>query len=217
MSAEATLRNPFLSPRKVTKKEQEERRKAAILKSQKERSSMILDRCFNCGEDWSSQYVVLDTETTGIGDMDTITELSIISIDGKVLFTSLFNPQRPLDEKITKITGITDEMLKDAPLFAEKADEILEILTGKTVLGWNVGFDRKMVERAYSTASMSQPFCEWECAMKMYHIMRMDGKGKWPKLQEALNAEGIVRSQEHRATGDCYDTLAVLKNLAGAE
>lgn len=217
MSAEATLRNPFLSPRKVTKKEQEERRKAAILKSQKERSSMILDRCFNCGEDWSSQYVVLDTETAGVGDMDTITELSIISIDGKVLFTSLFNPQKPLDEKITEITGITDDMLKDAPLFAEKADEILEILTGKTVLGWNVEFDRKMVERAYSTVSMSQPFCEWECAMKMYHIMRMDGKGKWPKLQESLNAEGIVRSQEHRATGDCYDTLAVLKKLAGAE
>lgn len=65
-----------------------------------------------------SEYVTVDIETTGLNvEKDNIIELAVCKVRNKRIidsFTSFINPQKPLHEAITKITGITDNMLKDA-------------------------------------------------------------------------------------------------------
>ena len=161
---------------------------------------------------------ILDTETTGIkGDVRVI-ELSVIDLEGHVVFNSLFNPGMPLPEEIPELTGITDEMLKDAPFFFQKIGEISRILQGSSVIAWNADFDRKwltnellMVSQGMTAASMC-----WFDAMELCSYASGRAR-KWYKLIEAKKDHGIGENQEHRATSDCLDTLAVMRRIAGLD
>ena len=159
---------------------------------------------------------ILDTETTGLkGDVRVI-ELSIIDLEGNTVFNSLFNPGMPLSEKIPELTGITDEMLEGAPFFFQKVSEIIDLLTGKQVIAWNAPFDREWLTKELLMASqgpVAASIC-WFDAMELSAFA--SGKfRKWYKLIEAKKDYGIGDSQEHRATADCLDTLAVLRKIAG--
>ena len=69
----------------------------------------------------SSLYAVVDIETTGgMPKRDRITEIAIVLYNGRQIidrFESLLNPERTIPWEITRITGITDDMVKDAPKF----------------------------------------------------------------------------------------------------
>lgn len=159
---------------------------------------------------------ILDTETTGLkGDVRVI-ELSIIDLDGNIVFHSLFNPGMLLPEKIPELTGITDEMLESAPFFFQKVTEIVNILSGKQAIAWNASFDREWLTRELLMASQGPAAASicWFDAMEFAAFA--SGKlRKWYKLIEAKRDYGIGDSQEHRATSDCLDTLAVLRKIAG--
>ena len=79
-------------------------------------------------------YAIVDIETTGgYAAANGITEISIHIFDGTRVvekFETLINPQQPIPYYIQAMTGITDEMVKDAPLFEEVAEKIYSILTG---------------------------------------------------------------------------------------
>lgn len=161
---------------------------------------------------------ILDTETTGLkGDVRVI-ELSIIDLDGNIVFHSLFNPGMPLPEKISELTGITDEMLENAPFFFQKVTEIVNILSGKQAIAWNASFDREWLTRELLMASQGPAAASicWFDAMELAAFA--SGKfRKWYKLIEAKKDYGIGDSQEHRSTADCLDTLAVLRRIAGID
>lgn len=158
-------------------------------------------------------YVILDTETTGLIDPSTrIIELAIIDFNGKLLFHSLFDPQISQPEKIVKITGLTDEMLTGAPLFLTRLDQVLEAIKGKTIVCWNAGFDQAMVENEFNRQKrlMDLNTCKWDCAMRQYSDAT-DKKDFRFALQKALKEQHVEKTQEHRALGDCLDTLSVLR------
>ena len=73
-------------------------------------------------------FAITDIETTGsFASANSITEIAIILHDGKEIvreFQSLVNPGMPLPRFITQLTGITDDMLEDAPDFEEIAEEV---------------------------------------------------------------------------------------------
>ena len=159
---------------------------------------------------------ILDTETTGLkGDVRVI-ELSVIDLEGNIVFHSLFNPGMPLPEKIPELTGITDEMLEGAPFFFQKVTEIVNLLAGKQVLAWNAPFDRQWLTNELLMASQGPAAASicWFDAMELSAFASGKFK-KGYKLIEAKKDYGIGDSQEHRATADCLDTLAVLKKIAG--
>lgn len=88
-------------------------------------------------------FVVFDLETTGLvnvpagGKMDAITEIGAVKIIGGEIrekFTTLVNPERKLDDEIVRITGITDDMLKDAPKIAEV---IPDFINSATAASWS--------------------------------------------------------------------------------
>ena len=158
----------------------------------------------------SSDAVILDTETTGVSNDARVIELAIIDMNGNVLFNSLFSIGEPLPDRISALTGITDEMLEGQAGFAEKIAEIRALLEGKTVIAWNADFDHKRIWHEFGCACASQPLCDWQDAMSIY-AYSCGKRSKWCKLQLAKEEMGIGGSQEHRAVGDCLDTLAVLQ------
>lgn len=100
-------------------------------------------------------FVVLDLETTGrntmpSASMDRITEIGACKIEGGVIkesFSTLVNPQRKLSEEIVNLTGITDEMLKDAPTYEQVMPDFYKFCNGSYLVGHNiVGFDWKFIE-----------------------------------------------------------------------
>jgi len=95
--------------------------------------------------DFPSEYVVLDIETTGLDpSYDEIIELSAIRIVDDVQvdsFSSLVKPINPIDDFITGLTGITNDMVSKAPSIEEILPQFCEFLGGNIIVGHNVNFD----------------------------------------------------------------------------
>lgn len=102
--------------------------------------------------------VLFDTETTGllkpsansVDDQPEIVELYAVAIDEEYNmlreFESFFKPRIPLTAELTKIHGISNEMLQEAPSFSDKAEELAEFFTGvDELIAHNVAFDRSML------------------------------------------------------------------------
>lgn len=103
-----------------------------------------------------NDFVVFDLETTGLnsspvyGNMDRIIEIGAYKIRGgeiKESFTTFINPERKLSDEIIKLTGITQEMVQDAPVFEEVMPDFFKFCAGSILVGHNIaGFDFKFVD-----------------------------------------------------------------------
>jgi DNA polymerase III epsilon subunit family exonuclease len=101
-------------------------------------------------------FVVFDLETTGLcttnaaGNMDRIIEIGAFKIiDGEIKesFTTFINPQRKLSDEIIKLTGIDDDMVKDAPIYEKVMPDFFKFCEGSYLVGHNIaGFDFKFVD-----------------------------------------------------------------------
>ena len=92
-----------------------------------------------------NSYVALDLETTGIGARhEKITEIGMVKvIDGEMTDTyhTMVNPHREIPKRIVELTGITDDMVKDAPGIEEILDEVLAFTEDLPLLGHQIIFD----------------------------------------------------------------------------
>lgn len=92
-----------------------------------------------------NSFVVFDLETTGLSAInDMITEIGAVKIvDGVVVdtFSELINPERPIPPKITEITGITDEMVKDKPTINMIISSFKEFIGDSVLVAHNASFD----------------------------------------------------------------------------
>ena len=95
-------------------------------------------------------YAIVDIETTGgYAAANGITEISIHVFDGQKVverFESLVNPLMPIPTYIRVMTGITNEMVEDAPVFEEIADKVYNILHDKVFVAHNVNFDYSFIK-----------------------------------------------------------------------
>ncbi len=100
-----------------------------------------------------SLYAIVDIETTGGSPRkERITEIAVYIFDGEKIideFCSLVNPERNIPYYITNLTGITNEMVADAPKFYEIAREIVEITEGKTFVAHNARFDYSFIRQEF--------------------------------------------------------------------
>jgi hypothetical protein len=104
-------------------------------------------RSWQCGDPdlCTVPFVALDLETTGAkAGAGKITEVGAVRIEGMRIvdqFQTLVNPQRAIPPMITKITGITQSMVADAPRIEEVIPGLLEFLEGAVVVAHNAPFD----------------------------------------------------------------------------
>jgi DNA polymerase III subunit epsilon len=97
-------------------------------------------------------YVVVDIETTGGWSGDRITEIGAVKIRNHEVvgeWHSLLNPQRSIPAKIVQLTGITNDMVRSAPLFAEVADSFMRFMDDGIFVAHNVNFDYGFIAREY--------------------------------------------------------------------
>lgn len=174
----------------------------------------------------SDDWVVLDTETTGLDrKSDEPVSIAILSSKGEVLLDTLVQPTTSIDSKASAIHGITNEMLidKGAPLFEEIHRKLHEILGYKKLVIYNAEFDNDMLINAAHAVDVGPALYggSWTCAMERY----AEFYGEWnphhanyknQSLSKACEQQGItdIDAPAHSALGDCLRTLALIKKMA---
>ena len=98
--------------------------------------------------EFPSDYTVVDIETNGIGDSCEIIEVSALKCRGDSeteRFSSLIKPSEPIGWFITNLTGITDDMVEDAPEANEVLQAFYDFVGDDIIIGHNVNFDVNML------------------------------------------------------------------------
>ena len=105
--------------------------------------------------------IVLDTETTGldIAEGHKIIEIGCIElIDRKItgnVFHQYISPNRKIDEKASKVHGITDDFLKDKPMFSEIINDFLSYLADSSLIIHNAPFDIGFLKKEFDDANFN--------------------------------------------------------------
>jgi DNA polymerase-3 subunit epsilon len=171
-----------------------------------------------------SDFVVMDTETTGLGQDAEIVEISITSSDGTDLFTSLVRPKMPIPPDVVAIHGITNQMVQHAPTWADVHDCVMHLFTGRKIAIYNSEYDLRMICQCSQAAGCRLPDLsrQAKCVMQIYSKYRGEwsdkhGNWRWHKLSNAAQACGVSATGAHRALADTRMTLGVLRHVASQE
>ena len=153
----------------------------------------------------TNSYVAIDIETTGLEPrLDKITEIAALRVvDGAVegRFVTLVNPGRPLGERIVELTGITDDMVKDAPGIEEILDEVLAFTEDLPLLGHQIIFDYGFLVQA--AVNQKRKFEKYGVdTLKLCRYL-MPGEEK-KNLSAACAYFEVTQDTAHRALSDAY-------------
>jgi DNA polymerase-3 subunit epsilon len=159
-------------------------------------------------------YTIIDIETTGLSpEREKITEIAVYVYDGKEIvdeFVSLVNPERSIPYFITRMTGITNEMVAEAPKFYEIAKKIIEITENRIFVAHNVEFDYGFIRAEF--ASLGYEFKRNKlCTVKLSKKI-LPGKRSY-SLGKLTSQLGIEINNRHRAAGDALATVKLFDLL----
>ncbi len=164
------------------------------------------------------RYAIVDIETTGgYASASKITEIAVFIFDGKKVieeYSSLINPEQPIPFHIQALTGITDDMVQDAPRFEDLAEDIYHLLSQNIFVAHNVHFDYSFVQAELKAAGYewkAQRLCTVRLSRKMYKGLPSYSLGK---LCQQL---GIVIEDRHRAYGDAKATVTLFQRIYEAD
>ena len=160
------------------------------------------------------EYAVVDIETTG-GNAGTsrITEIAVIIHNGTEVidrWETLVNPQQYIPLYITALTGISNEMVSDAPLFEEIAEQLFNMLSNRIFVADNVNFDYSFVRHQLEETGFkwnATKLCTVRAARKINPGLPSYSLGN---LCRSLN---ILLENRHRAGGDADATAVLLSML----
>ncbi|HWQ15512.1 MAG TPA: helicase C-terminal domain-containing protein [Roseiflexaceae bacterium] len=157
-------------------------------------------------------YVAIDVETTGLeAGVDEIIEVAAVKFRaGEVLetFQQLVRPRHSLPLKVTQLTGITADMLEDAPRFPAVAPELARFLKSYPLVGHSVEFDLRMLQA--QNMRLPQPaYDTFELAVLLMP------KAPAYRLGALTAALGIPHDDAHRALSDAHAARQVFLHLLG--
>lgn len=161
---------------------------------------------------FDSPAVFVDIETNGgNGDRGRITEIAIIRVeDGEVVeeYSSLVNPGGSIPYWITKLTGISNSDVADAPYFDEIAPEVHRMLDGAIFVAHNVRFDFSFIKRQLEAVGYTfRP--KLFCTVRMSRMMYPEHTGH--SLEKIINRHAISTESRHRAYADAKAILDFTK------
>jgi DNA polymerase III subunit epsilon len=160
----------------------------------------------------SKIFSVIDIETSGgCPNNERIIEIAIIKTDGKKIldrFSSLVFPEKRIPTFITGLTGITNEMLENAPKFFEIAAKIVEMTKDTVFVAHNVNFDYSFVKNEFQSLGYKYSL-NTLCTLSLSRRLLKGHKSY--SLGKICNDLGIVINGRHRAEGDALATVELLK------
>ncbi|MCK9504997.1 MAG: 3'-5' exonuclease [Porticoccaceae bacterium] len=183
--------------------------------------------------DWlADQSLILDTETTGLGEDAQVIEIAICDIWGTVLVDQRVRPSVPIDPAATEVHGITLDDLADCPTWPEVIDSIKELLTGRTVVIFNSGFDMAMLRNTCRAFAVDDSWlntlnvkCAMDLAVQAFGSTNRHGTislanatheagVSWPGEAHSAKVDALVTLDLVAAIYRCYlDPMAELKAL----
>lgn len=201
--AKPTLNREFSTYRFVSPKNYEEISQANLFDEVKNENQYLNE----------NEFVVFDIETTGL-DYKThkITEIGAVKIkNGKIIetFSSFVNPEQNISSEITKLTGITNEMVKDAPLLENVLPDFYKFTKNTILVGQNIQFDLGFID--YYSKQINYVF-----ENKREDTMTIAKKNiflKNYKLKTIAENLGVSLINAHRAINDAMATAKVFIKL----
>lgn len=168
-----------------------------------------------------SDYFCIDVETTGLNPQyDRITEIAAVKVEsGRIVdrFSSLVCSEVPIPPNVEQITGISNEMLSDAPTENEIIPRFLEYINYRDVIGYNVGFDIRFLKAAAERCG--DFFCS-----DFFDVLPLAKKClpdlKRYSLEEVARRLDIPTPVAHRALADAETTIlcaSALRSMTSPE
>ncbi|HZY25281.1 MAG TPA: exonuclease domain-containing protein [Bacteroidales bacterium] len=159
-------------------------------------------------------YAIVDIETTGgSAQFEKITEIAIYQHNGNEItgeFISLVNPERNIPYFITNLTGITNEMVEDAPRFFEIARKIIEMTEGRTFVAHNARFDYSFIRQEYKSLGFNFKRSILDTVALSRKLLPGHASYSLGNICKDLN---ININGRHRAGGDALATVRLLEIL----
>ena len=159
-------------------------------------------------------FVVFDLETTGLSPKnDKITEIGAVRIqNGEIVesFSQLVNPAMPIPELITKLTGITDDMVKDKPTIDKVLPDFLDFIKDSVLVAHNASFDMGFIREAYEgiDVHLKNPVLDTlELSRAMFPTMKSH------KLNLMAKHLKVELKNHHRAVDDALATGNILLKI----
>jgi DNA polymerase-3 subunit epsilon len=163
-------------------------------------------------------FAIIDVETTGgNAHFEKITEIAIVLHDGdRVMdtFSTLINPERSIPWSITQLTGITDEMVAQAPKFYEIAKKIVEMTENAIFVAHNVSFDYAFVKEEFNRLGYDfnrKKLCTVQMSRKTF-----PGLPSY-SLSNLKKHFGIHANRSHRALDDTLATVEIFERILAGQ
>ncbi|MEJ6979026.1 exonuclease domain-containing protein [Pedobacter sp. P351] len=159
-------------------------------------------------------YAIVDIETTGgHASANGITEIAIVLHDGNKVtrkYETLINPQKHIPIYISALTGISNEMVANAPLFSEVATEVFSLLHDKIFIAHNVNFDYSFLKYHLSACGyelQTKKLCTVRLSRKVFPGLLSYSLGKLCKQLQ------VELTNHHRAGGDAEATAILFSMI----
>ena len=163
-------------------------------------------------------YAIVDVETTGLSPKyEKLIDIALVIYDGKKIvdeFYTLINPEKIIPANITRLTGITNDMVREAPKFWEIARDIVLMTEGNIFVAHNVNFDYRFVQSEF--AELGYDFkMKKLCTLKLSRKL-LPGKKSY-SLGNLCGELGFGVDNRHRAYGDARATATLFQHLMSLE
>lgn len=159
-------------------------------------------------------FICFDIETTGLSAArDKITEIGAVKVENGVItdtFSTFANPEMPIPQKITQLTGITDDMVKDAPSQSEAVGAFLEFAGDNVLVAHNAPFDTSFIAKACEDMGREYNYTSID-TVAISRAILTDIKNC--KLDTVAKFLRLGDFNHHRATDDAETLARIFINL----
>ena len=162
------------------------------------------------GQSLDSTYVVFDLETTGFSPVENrIIEIGAVKVEnGRITekFSTFVNPEVPIPFRIEELTGISDNMVLDAPVIEKILPEFLQFCEGAVMVAHNASFDMSFIEENCRRQGLGREFTSVDTVELARFLLPNLHNAKLDTVAKALN---ISLENHHRAVDDAGCTAEI--------
>lgn len=160
-----------------------------------------------------TRYVVVDLETTGNSSKkgDRIIQFAAVVIENDQIveeFSTYINPEQPISFFIEELTGISNDTVKDAPIFNDVAEQIIRLLQGACFVAHNVLFDLSFLQEELTRCGFDRFYGSTLDTVELAKILKPTSDGY--KLHQLAKDGHIEHLRPHQADSDAYATALLL-------
>jgi len=162
-----------------------------------------------------TEFIVLDTETTGIAVGSRLVEVAALHVkDGVVVrqFQSLVNPEMHIPSIVQGVHGISDAMVAGAPKATPVLADFAKFAAGHTLIAHNASFDFRILQGEYGRVKVATPGCGMYCSLKLARLVFPEAMNH--KLGTLATWLKLPHPPTHRALADCFTTMELLNAMA---